>query len=156
MYWSASPSNRRPTHECHFVVSSTAKGTGHVYKSSLAAIEETGPDKFTNCFSLLCFLPNALWLRVSRDKTSPCRIWRKNIGLSTSSLFNVRGRIGRFWIPSSPSLPNYGALKVLVTGGSSGIGKMIATGFAHNGADVYIASRKEKQLQEVSRLISSP
>ncbi|EKM76446.1 hypothetical protein AGABI1DRAFT_115784 [Agaricus bisporus var. burnettii JB137-S8] len=50
--------------------------------------------------------------------------------LSTSSLFNVRGRI------------------VLVTGGSSGIGKMIATGFAHNGADVYIASRKEKQLQE--------
>jgi short-subunit dehydrogenase len=26
---------------------------------------------------------------------------------------------------------------------------MIATGFAQNGADVYIASRKEKQLQEV-------
>lgn len=41
----------------------------------------------------------------------------------------------------------YGVL-VLVTGGSAGIGKMMATGFAQNGANVYIASRKEKQLQE--------
>jgi len=50
--------------------------------------------------------------------------------LSITSLFNVKGKT------------------VLVTGGGSGIGKMMATGFARNGANVYIAARKEKQLQE--------
>ncbi|KAJ7041977.1 hypothetical protein C8F04DRAFT_112779 [Mycena alexandri] len=50
--------------------------------------------------------------------------------LSASSLFNVKGRI------------------VLVTGGGSGIGKMIAAGFVKNGATVYVAARKESQLKE--------
>ncbi|KAL1715730.1 hypothetical protein EV715DRAFT_255812 [Schizophyllum commune] len=50
--------------------------------------------------------------------------------LTTLSLFNVKDKI------------------VLVTGGGSGIGKMMASGFAQNCAKVYIAARKEKQLQE--------
>jgi len=41
---------------------------------------------------------------------------------------------------------------VLVTGGGSGIGKMIAAGFSQHGAKVYIAARKEGQLKEVSSL----
>ncbi|TFK35508.1 hypothetical protein BDQ12DRAFT_688253 [Crucibulum laeve] len=56
--------------------------------------------------------------------------------LSLPSLFNVKGKI------------------VLVTGGGSGIGKMMATGFAQNGAKVYIAARKEAQLKEAVADIS--
>ncbi len=36
---------------------------------------------------------------------------------------------------------------VLVTGGSRGIGRMIAAGFADHGATVYISSRKEAELR---------
>ncbi|KAL0576069.1 hypothetical protein V5O48_005897 [Marasmius crinis-equi] len=56
--------------------------------------------------------------------------------LTSSNLFNVKGKI------------------VLVTGGGSGIGKMIAAGFAQNGAKVYIASRKESQLKDAVAEIS--
>jgi len=52
--------------------------------------------------------------------------------LSVNSLFNVKGKIA------------------LVTGGGSGIGKMIAAGLAQNGAKVYIAARKEAQLKEAT------
>jgi len=50
---------------------------------------------------------------------------------SVSSIFDVRDKIA------------------LVTGGGSGLGTMMASALVQNGAKVYIASRKEKQLKEV-------
>ncbi|KAG9036653.1 hypothetical protein FRB95_008237 [Tulasnella sp. JGI-2019a] len=50
--------------------------------------------------------------------------------LTISSIFDVRDKIA------------------LVTGGGSGLGTMMASALVQNGAKVYIASRKEKQLQE--------
>lgn len=44
---------------------------------------------------------------------------------------------------------------VLVTGGSRGIGEMIATGFVENGAKVYIASRKQADCDRVAEELSS-
>ena len=43
---------------------------------------------------------------------------------------------------------------VLVTGGSRGIGEMIATGFVENGARVYIASRKAAECERVAAELS--
>ena len=40
-------------------------------------------------------------------------------------------------------------IEAVVSGGGSGIGKMIASALVANGAKVYIAARKEAQLKEV-------
>src|SRR5215475_4604596 len=42
----------------------------------------------------------------------------------------------------------------LITGGSRGIGKMIAEGFLHQGAKVYISARKGGQLEETAAELS--
>jgi NAD(P)-dependent dehydrogenase (short-subunit alcohol dehydrogenase family) len=44
---------------------------------------------------------------------------------------------------------------VLVTGGSRGIGRMIAMGFAERGATVYISSRKEGELAQTAEAIGA-
>src|SRR5258707_12857113 len=42
----------------------------------------------------------------------------------------------------------------LITGGSRGIGKMIAQGFLHHGAKVYISARKGGALEETAKELS--
>ena len=56
--------------------------------------------------------------------------------MSASELFDVSGK------------------RVIVTGGGSGIGTMIARGFVGAGASVIIASRKEPSLKEVTEELS--
>ncbi|MEX2248376.1 MAG: SDR family NAD(P)-dependent oxidoreductase, partial [Parvibaculum sp.] len=43
---------------------------------------------------------------------------------------------------------------VLITGGSRGIGEMIATGFVENGAKVYITARKAQACNELAEELS--
>ena len=50
------------------------------------------------------------------------------MSLNIKDLFNIEGKIA------------------VVTGGSRGIGEMIASGFLANGAKVYITARKEEAL----------
>ena len=45
--------------------------------------------------------------------------------------------------------PHSARVLALVTGGGSGLRTMMAAALVQNGAKVYIASRKEKQLKEV-------
>jgi NAD(P)-dependent dehydrogenase (short-subunit alcohol dehydrogenase family) len=56
--------------------------------------------------------------------------------LQIENLFSVKGKV------------------VLVTGGSRGIGEMIATGFAANGAKVYITARKAEVCDETAARLS--
>ncbi|KAL1748571.1 hypothetical protein HDZ31DRAFT_29430 [Schizophyllum fasciatum] len=59
---------------------------------------------------------------------------------------------------SSFEVPNLFSVKgkvVLVTGGSRGIGKMIATGFVKNGAKVYVSSRSAKDCEATASELSA-
>jgi len=57
--------------------------------------------------------------------------------MDIQSLFGVKGKV------------------VLVTGGSRGVGKMIATGFVKNGAKVYVSARSAKDCQATARELSA-
>ena len=52
-------------------------------------------------------------------------------------LFNVQGKVA------------------IVTGGSRGIGAMIARGFVENGVKTYITARKEEELQATAKALSA-
>ncbi|KAH9848523.1 NAD-P-binding protein [Lenzites betulinus] len=60
----------------------------------------------------------------------------ESLDFTVPGLFNVKGKVA------------------VVTGGGSGIGTMIAAAYVQNGAKVYIASRKEKQLKEVAEALT--
>ena len=55
--------------------------------------------------------------------------------MNINNLFGVKGKI------------------VLITGGSRGIGEMMASGFLANGAKVYISSRKIKTVMQQHKII---
>jgi NAD(P)-dependent dehydrogenase (short-subunit alcohol dehydrogenase family) len=59
------------------------------------------------------------------------------INLSTASLFDINGKVA------------------LVTGGGTGIGKMIASALVQNGCKVYIASRKLQVVQDTANELNS-
>lgn len=59
-----------------------------------------------------------------------------NENLKIEDLFSVRGKVA------------------LVTGGSRGLGEMIAAGFLQNGAKVYISSRKAQACDETAKRLS--
>ncbi len=58
------------------------------------------------------------------------------IGMKIAELFDVSGKVA------------------IVTGGSRGIGEMIAAGFLANGVKVYITARKEAALIEKAKELS--
>ena len=72
--------------------------------------------------------------------------------MKVPNLFKVDGKIG-VYIRNSTLYRHINKKTALVTGGGSGIGRMIAEGLVTNGAKVYIAARKEKQLKEVEYLM---
>ena len=56
--------------------------------------------------------------------------------MSMNNLFSVKGKVA------------------LVTGGSRGIGEMIATGFVENGVKVYVSSRKKEVCDSIAAQLS--
>ncbi|CAE6395523.1 unnamed protein product [Rhizoctonia solani] len=78
---------------------------------------------------------NQMYIRV-QVTTGQTMSQHVQVDLSIGTLFGIKGKIA------------------LVTGGGSGIGFMIASALVQNGAKVYIASRKEKQLQEAQKALN--
>ncbi|KAG8736353.1 hypothetical protein FRC12_017668 [Ceratobasidium sp. 428] len=102
-----------------------------------------GPGPVGKAVGAICNLFHCLWesptvnLDYHLQATLPERIHNAMSRLANSKVFDVSG------------------LVVLVTGGGTGIGLMMAKGFADNGAKVYIGGRRKEVVDKIASEYSS-
>src|SRR5438105_53744 len=98
--------------------------------------------------------PGALRKRHRPAPLAPRRLWADSIGASVRALAApaLRHRFRRHPMTDLFSLEGRSAL---ITGGSRGIGRMIAAGFLAQGARVYISARKAEACNQTAQELSA-
>src|SRR5271170_113019 len=93
------------------------------------------PARSVNCLTVP--MPENWWSKLDLNPLKKGPNMQPSEAIQVDSLFSVKGKIA------------------LVTGGSRGIGLMIARGFVESGAKVYISSRKKEVCDEVAKELST-